>query len=213
MKRLVKRMNGDSCGITAKDKETTFVTETVWTKEEAIKAKMCSVEPKIFGIKMVKYQQEGMRKVWVPYYFMIYDFKVKRNVFFNKSQIFDKTGRVGVVYDANEMHASHYDVMTDGDIPLIRRKTETMDGELLPDGGPLKKIIEDAEYSIRRQILFKAYKTMDSQLTQVKIVKFYREAWELEMKYKEKTFIKYAYMDDYGVQNERARGLNTRLGA
>ncbi len=86
MKRLVKRMNGDSCGITAKDKETTFVTETVWTKEEAIKAKMCSVEPKIFGIKMIKYQQEGMRKVWVPYYFMIYDFKVKRNVFFNKSQ-------------------------------------------------------------------------------------------------------------------------------
>ena len=213
MKRLVKRMDKNSGMITTGDKGTAFVTETIWTKDEAIEAKMCSVEPKIFGIKMVRYQQEGMRKVWVPYYFMIYDFKVKRNVFFNKSQVFDKTGRVGVVYDANEMHASHYDVMTDGEIPMVRKKIETMDGIVLPDGGTLEKIIEDAEYSIRRQILFKAYKTMDSQLSQVKIMKFYREAWELEVKYKEKTFIKYAYMDDYGVQNERARGLNTRLGA
>lgn len=75
----------------------------------------------------------------------------------------------------------------------------------------MKRIIEDTEYSIRRQILFKAYKTMDSELKRVKLVKFYREAWELEMTYKDRTFIKYAYLDDYGVQNERARGLNTRL--
>ena len=83
--------------------------------------------------------------------------------------------------------------------------------QILPDGGSLEQILEDAEYSIRRQILFKAYKTMDSELTRVKLVKFYREAWELEMMYKDRTYTKYAYLDDYGVTNERARGLNTRL--
>ena len=86
-----------------------------------------------------------------------------------------------------------------------------MDGCVLPDGGTLEKILRDAEYSIRRQILFKAFKTMDSELTRVKVVKFYREAWELEMMYKDRTYIKYAYLDDYGVTNEKARGLNTRL--
>lgn len=192
-------------------KEMVLTTKSIYNKEDAIEAKMRSVEPKFLGIKMIKYRQKGMRKVWVPCYFMIYDFKVKRNVFFSKSNVFDKEGRVGAVYDANEMHASHYDVLTDGDIPMVKRSLSTMDGIILPDGGDMKKIIEDTEYSIRRQILFKAYKTMDSELKRVKLVKFYREAWELEMTYKDRTFIKYAYLDDYGVQNERARGLNTRL--
>ena len=188
-----------------------FVTETVHSKEAAINAKMRSVEPKLLGVKLVNYRQTGMRKVWVPCYFMIYDFNVKRNVFFNKSKVLDKSGTVGVVYDANEMHASHYDVMTDGEIPMEEMSLSAMEGNILPDGGSLEQILEDAEYSIRRQILFKAYKTMDSELTRVKLVKFYREAWELEMMYKDRTYTKYAYLDDYGVTNERARGLNTRL--
>lgn len=213
MKRLVNTKNENISEALIGDpgKEMVLTTRSIYNKEDAIEAKMRSVEPKFFGIKMINYRQKGMRKVWVPCYFMIYDFKVKRNVFFNKSNVFDKEGRVGAVYDANEMHASHYDVLTDGDIPMIKRSLSTMDGDILLDGGDMKRIIEDTEYSIRRQILFKAYKTMDSELKRVKLVKFYREAWELEMTYKDRTFIKYAYLDDYGVQNERARGLNTRL--
>lgn len=213
MKRLVNTKNENirEALIGEPGKEMVLTTKSIYNKEDAIEAKMRSVEPKFFGIKMINYRQKGMRKVWVPCYFMVYDFKVKRNVFFNKSNVFDKEGRVGAVYDANEMHASHYDVLTDGDIPMIKRSLSTMDGDILPDGGNMKRIIEDTEYSIRRQILFKAYKTMDSELKRVKLVKFYREAWELEMTYKDRTFIKYAYLDDYGVQNERARGLNTRL--
>lgn len=188
-----------------------FVTKSIHTKEDAIEAKMHQAEPKLLGIKMVKYEHKNLRKVWIPCYFMIYDFNVKRNVFFNKSEMFDKKGTVGVVFDANEMHASHYDVLTDGEIPMEQMPQSMMDGDILPDGGSLEQIIEAAEYSIRRQILFKAYKTMDSELNRVSLVKFYREAYELELGYKDRTYIKYAYLDDYGVQNERARGLNTRL--
>lgn len=213
MKRLVKQTNKsmDECFKGNMGKDKVFVTKAVHDKDAAIEAKMRSVEPRILGIKMISYEQKGMRKVWVPCYFMVYDFKVKRNVFFNKAQVFDKEGRVGAVYDANEMHASHYDVLTDGEIAMEKKAISTLDGDILPDAGDLKKIIEDTEYSIRRQILFKAYRTMESELKQIKLLKFYREAYELEMAYKDRTFIKYAYLDDYGITNERARGLNTRL--
>lgn len=213
MKRLVKQADKkpDNGSMSDMGKDMVLVTRSIHTKEDAIEAKMRSVEPKLLGVKMINYKQQSMRKVWVPCYFMVYDFKVKRNVFFNKSQVFDKEGTVGAVYDANEMHASHYDIMTDGEIPMEKKAISTMDGDLLPDGGDMKTIIENTEYSIRRQILFKAYKTMDSELKRVKLTKFYREAWELVMTYKDRTFVKYAYLDDYGVQNERARGLNTRL--
>ena len=70
-----------------------FVTETVHSKEAAINAKMRSVEPKLLGVKLVNYRQTGMRKVWVPCYFMIYDFNVKRNVFF-KSNTFHRIDNV-----------------------------------------------------------------------------------------------------------------------
>lgn len=213
MKRLVKQADKkkDEVLMSNMGKDVVFVTKSIYNKDEAIEAKMRSVEPKLLGIKMINYKQQSMRKVWVPCYFMIYDFKVKRNMFFNKSQVFDKEGRVGAVFDANEMHASHYDVLTDGEIPMEKKAISEMDGIILPDGGDLRTIIENTEYSIKRQILFKAYKTMDSELKLVKRVKFYREAWELVMTYKDRTFTKYAYLDDYGVQNERARGLNTRL--
>ena len=82
---------------------------------------------------------------------------------------------------------------------------------MLPDNGSMDEIIAKAEFSIRRQILFKAYKTDKGELKRKKTVKFYREAYEMEMTYRDRTFKKYAYLDDYGVHNERARGLNTRL--
>jgi len=187
-----------------------YVTKSMTSVEEAVEAKMAEVEPKFLGIKMVKYGTEGKRNVWVPCYYMVYDFDITPT-FFNKAGAFNRNGTLGVVYDANQMHASHYDVLTDGDIPMQEKRVDDMEGVILPDNGTLEEIIKSAEYSIRRQVLFKAYKTMDSNLNQLKLVKFYRQACELELSFKDRTYIKYAYLDDYGVKNERARGLKTRL--
>lgn len=210
MKRLGKQEpKSNSMKKLAKDK--VLVTKSIHSKEKAIEAKMRSVEPKLMGIKMVSYEHKGMRKVWVPCYFMIFDFKVTRNIFFTKSKALNREGTVGAIFDANEMHTTHYDVLTEGEIPMIEKSLSSLDGVVLPDKGSLNEIKEQAAYSIRRQILFKAYRTMESEVKLVKIVKFYREAWEMEMGYKDRTYIKYAYLDDYGVANERARGLSTRL--
>ncbi|MGN0671761.1 MAG: hypothetical protein ACI4KE_03935 [Anaerovoracaceae bacterium] len=188
-----------------------LTTESIYSKEEAVEAKIRQIEPKLLGIKMIRYNQKSIRRVWVPCYFMVYDFNLNNNVLFNNRRAFDRSGTCGVVFDANEMHASHYDVLTDGDIPFVKRDISLEGGIVLPDNGSMDEIIAKAEFSIRRQILFKAYKTDKGELKRKKTVKFYREAYEMEMTYRDRTFKKYAYLDDYGVHNERARGLNTRL--
>ena len=195
------------------DKDNVLVTKSIYSKEDAIEYKMRSVEPKLLGIKMVNYELKGMRKVWVPCYFMMYEFKAVRNIFFAKSKALNREGIIAAVFDANEMHTSHYDVLTEGEIPLVKKSLSEMseDAVILNDKESLEKIKEQAEFSIKRQMLFKAYKTMESELELIEMYKFYREAWEMEMGYKDRTYIKYAYLDDYGVANERARGLSTKL--
>lgn len=190
-----------------------LVTKSLYSKEDAIEYKMRSVEPKLLGIKMVNYELKSMRKVWVPCYFMMYDFKAMRNIFFAKSKALNREGVIAAIFDANEMHTSHYDVLTEGELPLVEKSLDSMreDAVILEDKESIEKIKEQAEFSIKRQMLFKAYKTMESELNLTKMYKFYREAWEMEMKYKDRTYIKYAYLDDYGVANERARGLSTKL--
>ncbi len=187
-----------------------YVTESVATKDAALDAKMKQVEPKLLGIKMVNYHRSGLRKVWVPYYFLVYNYEVSRNVFFNKSDTFKRKGTVAVVYDVNEMHASHYDLIAEGEIPMVKKNIEQTDGEIMPGGGNAEEVMANAERSIQRQILWKAYKT-EGELRQVQAVKFYREAWEITLNYKDRVYKKYAYLDRYGVHNERARGLKARL--
>ncbi|NBI63395.1 hypothetical protein D3Z38_10130 [Clostridiales bacterium] len=90
---------------------------------------------------------------------------------------------------------------SDGTKPLM--KEQTSDKKLVTKSVALDE-------TAQRQMLFKAYKT-EGQLFMVETKKFYREAWQLQVFYKEREFIKYAYLDDYRVHNERARGLKTRM--
>ncbi|MBQ6496118.1 MAG: hypothetical protein IJI74_02990 [Firmicutes bacterium] len=193
------------------DGKTISVTKTIYSKEEAIQAKMAVAEPAFLGKKLISMEQKSERHVWVPCYLLVFNFRVQRNVFFNKNAMFDKIGTVGVVYDANEMHGSSYDYLTEGNIPLKHIPKEELEGEILPDKGNEKEIMDGAETFIRRQLFLKAYKTTEGELDLIKKVKFYREAWELKLKFKDKNFTKYAYMDDYSLTNERARGMNRRL--
>lgn len=187
-----------------------YVTKSTLAESEAISNKMRLVEPKLLGIKLVNYQRGKLKKVWIPYYFLIYDYEIVRNVFFNKSEMFNKKGRVAIIYDANEMHASHYDIISEGEFPLIKRELASLKGEIIPDSCDFGTICDNAEKSIQRQILFKTYKT-EGKLEFVKATKFYREACQLPLYYKDRSFIKYAYLDGYGIQNERIRGLRARM--
>jgi len=178
-------------------------------KDDAIVAKMRQVEPTLLGKKLVNYERNGIRRVWVPYYYMTYDYEVIRNVFFNKSKSFNRRGKLAVVYDVNEMHAFHYDLDAEDELPLVRKNIDSIEGSILPDKD-IEEIRANAERSVQRQILWKAYK-MEGKLKPIKTVKFFREAWELDLKYKDRTFIKYAYLDKYGIHDEKARGLTARL--
>lgn len=194
-----------------KSSEKAFVTKSVASDEAAIGAKMKAIEPKLLGIKLVKYDRGDTNKVWVPYYFLIYDFVVRRGLSKNHTNDrFAKKGRIAVVHDANEMHASLYDVAADGEIPFEEKDVSATGAIVLPEAGKYEEILSNAERTIQRQMLFKAYKT-EGELSIISAQKFYREAWRLQVFYKDREFIKYAYLDDYGVHNERARGLKTRM--
>lgn len=188
-----------------------LITKSVTEKEDAIRAKMKIVEPKFLGIKMINYERDGIQKVWIPNAFLVYDFEVNRNVFVKNSRAFIKSGQVAVVFDLNELHTSLYNLIGDGQIPMIKKDIEQLSGIVLPDNCSWDEMLHQAEYSIQRQILRKAYR-MEGKLKLVRTIKFYREAWELRMFFKGREFIKYAYPDQYGTNNERARGLKTRLG-
>ncbi len=210
MKRIKK---SDGIKLLAKDKtqKIELVTRSIASDEAAVAAKMKAIEPKLLGIKLVKYSRGDSSKVWVPYYFLTYDFVVRRGLSKNHTNDrFAKKGRIAVVYDANEMHASLYDVSADGEIPFEKKDVSATGTMVLPESGKYEEILENAERAIQRQMLFKAYKT-EGQLSIVDAKKFYREAWQLQVFYKDREFIKYAYLDDYGVHNERARGLKTRM--
>lgn len=187
-----------------------FITESTTSKESAIQSKMSVIEPKLLGIKLVNYKQESLRHVWVPNYFVEFDYKVKRNIFFDKSDMFSKEGAVAVVFDMNELHASHYDLIADGEIPLISTAKSTLPGDIIMNKCNEEEMMEKVEFAVQRQILWKAYK-MEGKLTHKRTIRFYREAWEMKLHYKEKEFLKYAYLDQYGTKNERSRGLKVRL--
>lgn len=191
-------------------KETVFVTKSVGSKDEVIENKMKQVEPSIFGIKTIKYERGNNRLVWVPYYLLEYKYEIIRNVVFSGSKLFNREGQLAVVYDANEMHAFHYDMEAEGKLPLIKKDIQDMQGMNILESGNEKEIFENAERAIQRQILWKAYKT-EGELKLIRATKFYRQAWELTLHYKDRTYTKYAYLDKYGVHNERARGLKARM--
>lgn len=210
MKKL-KKSDGTKPLMKEQTSDKKLVTKSVALDETAIAAKMKAIEPKLLGIKLIKYERGESSKVWVPYYFLTYDFVVRRGLSKNHTNDrFAKKGRIAVVYDANEMHASLYDVSADGEIPFEKKDVSATGVKILPEAGTYEEILENAERTIQRQMLFKAYKT-EGQLFMVDTKKFYREAWQLQVFYKEREFIKYAYLDDYGVHNERARGLKTRM--
>ena len=54
-----------------------LITESVTEKDTAIKAKMHQVEPTLFGKKLINYKCEEIKRVWVPYYFLVYDYHGK----------------------------------------------------------------------------------------------------------------------------------------
>lgn len=197
---------------TAVSEKFVLSTPAVYTDDEALEFKMKEIHPKMFGLFCpVKYTILSQEKVFVPYMFLVFDYKLIRNSKnrdLNKAGVFDKQGQIGVVFDMNEIHSFHFDLYDD--LKLKKRKIEELNGRFMKANCTEREAVEKSVESVKWQYLRKVFHAMP-EITLVKKEKFYREAWELKLECRGREYIKYAYRDNFGAKNEHISGLRVRL--
>lgn len=198
--------------VKSNSKEFIFTTPNVFSDEEAVEFKMKQIHPKMFGLFCpVKYNIVSQGKVFVPYMFLVFDYKMIRsakNKDLNKVGVFDRQGQIGVVFDMNEVHSFHFDLYDD--LKLKKRKTEELNGKFVKANCTEREVYEKSVESVKWQYLRKVFHAMP-EITLARKEKFYREAWELKLECRGKEYIKYAYRDNFAAKNEHISGLRVRL--
>ena len=186
------------------------VTESVRTDEEAIKKKMDLLNTKIFGLfSPVSYELKSKKKIYVPYELLVFSYEIHRGKRKDlKRSMFDREGQVGIIFDLNEVHPFHYDLYED--LKFKKCSLEKLDGNLLKDQCPTEGVEKQCREFVQWRVLQRVFRDL-GQVDLVKRVKFYRPAWELLVEARNQEMIRYAYMDEYGSENEHVSGLKVRL--
>lgn len=187
-----------------------LLTETNKTEQEAIADKMKALSPKLLGIfNPMPYELAAKRKVYIPYEFLTFSYKVNKGR--NKNHLpdqSDKTGKVGVVFDVNEVHPFFFDLVEE--LKLKKTSVSSLDGERKPDQCSQETVLEKSTDAVRYKYLNRSMKSaIDLNLESRQ--KFYRQAFELTVVAHGKEMLRYAYMDIYGSMNENVSGLKIRL--
>lgn len=188
-----------------------YKTTNIFDDEEAIARKMKQIHPKLFGVFCpVKYELVKKEKVYVPYDFMRFNYKLIRgdSTSLNKRGIFDREGEVAVVYDLNEAHAFHFDLFDDLD--LRKKSVESIEGIILKPNCSKDEALQQSIECVKWQYLRKVFHAVP-QITLLERTRFYREAWKLTLSCRGKTFEKFAWQDKFGAENEHITGLRVRL--
>lgn len=181
--------------------KTIFVTEEVHDKETAITKKMQILQPKFLGISLVKYEYCGEQKVYIPYRRLLFDYRIDR------SKKIKQEGRTLIIFDCNEPHAffgEHEELKT-----LAGGERKVPERQILPMQCSEDEMIKQCEDTIERQLLLKTFKGR-GRITLAESSTFYRPAWKLHLKYKDREIERYAYLDAYGAFSERIKGLRAR---
>lgn len=185
-----------------------LITEPVRTDKQAIDRKMKLVQTKLFGIfTPVTYELVSQRKVYIPYELHTYSYQIRRGKD-DKKGFFDRSGEVGIVFDLNEVHAFHFDLLEQ--LAMKKMDKTFLDGDLLADGCSPDEAVRISTETVRWKILHRTFRDM-GEVNLVKQTKFYRPAWELKVTANNREFYKYAYLDNYGSENEHVAGLRVRL--
>lgn len=191
--------------------EYTLVTPRAFNDQEALDMKMKQIHPKLFGLFCpVKYRLVQKTKVQIPYMFLVFEYRLIRgsDKALDKRGIFDREGKIGVVFDMNEVHPFHFDLYDD--LKLEKCSTAVLDGIIMPDNCTEQEAVDQSIECVKWQYLKRVLHAIP-QVTLVKKQRFYREAWKLDLDHKGKEYEKYAYKDNFGAQNEHITGLKVRL--
>lgn len=189
-----------------------IVTEEILNKDQAIDQKTNQLQTKILGMATTKFEIESIEKVHVPYCFYIYDYKINRKTFVNRSGKLDKSGQVAIVFDLNEVHPFEYDLKDEDRLEFAQASKSDIKGRIMKAQCSKNEADDMVIARIQNKILRRLYATT-GDLDLIKRKEFYRPAWALAIRYKgsENVNMRYAYADNYAVQNEHILGLKFRL--
>lgn len=185
-------------------------TDIVRERKEAIEEKIKLLHGSFFGRPIVKFDVSLMRDVWVPYCYLVYQYRLGGNTFFSKKRS-AREGKVAVVFDLNEVHPMQYDIYENGDLKFIKKKTADKDRKIIHAGISKNEILERAEQHIQMKVMKRFY-GRQGDLNLINKQNFFRPAVELEIIYKgENVNKRYVYLDEFGIQSEHILGLKYRV--
>lgn len=195
-------------------KENAYIMKTanVYNQEEAVEFKMKQIHPKLFGLFCpVKYRLVSSQNVYVPYMLLVFNYRVVRNpdkVMKDKLGYFDREGRIGVVYDMNEVHAFHYDLYDD--LQLVKKSSEGISDMYIEANCTEHEAVDNSIECVKWQYLRKVFHAVP-EITLASKQLFYREAVKLNLECRGRQYEKFAYKDNFGAKNEHISGLRVRL--
>lgn len=201
---MVKRLQSQT-------REGSFLhTGIVRDRKEAIEEKVKLLHGSFFGRPLVKFDVGLMRDVWIPYCYLVYQYRLGGNAFFSKRRS-AREGKVAVVFDLNEVHPMQYDIYENGDLKFIKKKTADKERKIIPAGISKNETLEQAEQHIQMKVMKRFY-GRQGDLKLINKQDFFRPAVELEIIYKgENVNKRYAYLDEFGIQSEHILGLKYRV--
>lgn len=195
-------------------KESPYMMKTPNTYEskEAVELKMKQIHPKLFGLFCpVKYRLLATENVYVPYLFLVFDYRLVRGSKKNDTgrlRPFDREGQIGVVFDMNEAHPFHYDLFDD--LELVKSKKEYMEGRFIEGNCTEQEAIDNSIECVKWQYLQKVFHAAP-EVTLASKQLFFREAVMLRLECRNKQYEKFAYKDKFGAKSEHISGLRVRL--
>ena len=179
-------------------------------RQEAIDKKIKRLEGSFFGKPVNELILGEERDVWVPYGYFVYKYEVGSKLG-GLLKMGKRTGKVHIIYDMNERHCFQYDEKESGELPIVRGNVPTDSGDIIKLKISKNDIKTDVEDYIQYKIMYKTF-GCKADLTLEENIIFYRPAVELEVFFRGKNRnLRYAYLDEYAVENEHILGMKYRL--
>ena len=191
--------------------EKVLITQASRSKDEAIDAKLRSLQTRILGFSLGSYEIGEMREVLVPYAFLTFSYDIERRTMFNKDGALDKHGTISLVFDLNEFHPFHFDEGDGGRLEMVKKEKDEIKGVFLAPVKSEEEMIRKAEWYIQNRLLRRVY-SIGGKLRLQENTFFYRRATEIKVYSRNVENLRYAYYDRYGTDNEHIFGLKYRLG-
>lgn len=178
-------------------------------EDEAVEMKIKALQVRVFGKAVAKFDIEGIRRVWIPYGLMMFDYHIDRKTLFSRKNN-DKEGKLCFIYDYNEAHQFQFDEYELEKLKMIKHDLKNSERTIVKASISGARALEDVTYYAQERVLRRVFGTRGNlKFTGEK--KFYRAAVEMQINYGKESNYRYAYLDDYGVNNEQMVGLRYRI--